>query len=70
MSLWMCVSLTDDHYHLEYHRAMQEAYRRQNVEPLMQLQVHPEDFKTFLGICREKHMSVTACFHYLLNNNG
>jgi len=70
MSLSKCAFLTDDHYHLEYHRAMEEAYRQQNVEPLIQLEVHPEDFSNFLTLCREKHMSVSACFHYLLNNHG
>ena len=61
--------LTDEHYHLEYHRAMEAAYKRQNPMPLLPLAVNSADHSKFLQLCRKRNMTVSAMFHYLLSQN-
>ena len=60
--------MTDEHYHLEYHRAMEAAYRRQNPMPLIPIAVNSSDHFKFLELCRQRNMTVAAMFHHLITN--
>lgn len=57
-------------YDLEYHRAMEAAYKRQNPKQHIELSVDFEDWKAFKRLCERYHFTVQGCFHYLVKSHG
>ena len=57
-------------YDLEYHRAIEAEYKRQNPKPYIELSVDFEDWKAFRKLCDRYNFSVAGCFHYLIKSHG
>ena len=70
MPLLRSLHLTEDVYHLEYHRAMEAEYARQHPAQLSNLTVHPEDLQAFLRLCSRYNQSPAGMFHSLLKSNA
>lgn len=68
--------MADDHYELEYHRAMKEAYERQ-AEQLAAMSRHTyaiavngADYRLFLQLKQRLNVSSAQMFHILVRNYG
>jgi hypothetical protein len=48
---------------------MEDAYKRQHIEKLTPLSVHPEDLQVFLKLCRRYNQSTAGMFHTLIKSN-
>jgi hypothetical protein len=58
--------LTDEHYDLDFHRAMEAAYKRQLS--LQSVEVYEADYVRFTKLCRRYGMTMAQMFHSLLSN--
>jgi len=58
--------LTDEHYDLEFHRAMEAAYKRQLS--LQSVEVYKEDYIRFSKLCTRHNQTMPQMFHSLLLN--
>ena len=56
----------DDHYNLDFHRAMEAAYQRQ--AELQTIQVHKDDYRFFQLLCARYNYSAELMFHTLIRN--
>ena len=66
----------DEHYDLEYHRAMKAAYERQAAEQhemakhTYAIAVDGQDYRLFLNLKRRLNCSSAQMFHILVRNYG
>jgi hypothetical protein len=58
--------LTDEHYDLDFHRAMEAAYKRQLS--LQSVEVYEADYVRFTKLCTRHNMTMPQMFHTLLLN--
>lgn len=58
--------MPDDHYHLEFHRAMEAAYERQ--AHLKAILVHEDDHTKFHRLCVRYNTTPELLFHSLLSD--
>jgi len=58
-------------YDLDYHRAMQEAYRKQHPQSSIPIYVKPVDYTRFIDYCTRNNLTASAAFHSLISiQNG
>ena len=53
--------MTDEHYDLDYHRAMEAAYQRQIS--LHAIEVYAADYERFNKLCRRHNQTMAQMFH-------
>ena len=58
--------MTDEHYDLDFHRAMQAAYKRQLS--LQSVEVYKEDYVRFTKLCNRYGYTMAEMFRNLLAN--
>ena len=58
--------MIDEHYHLDYHKAMEAAYKRQLS--LQSVEVYEADYVRFTKLCNRYGYTMAQMFHNFLLN--
>ena len=65
--------MTDEHYHLEYHRAMAEAYGKQQKQDCYKnsicLAIDREDYLEFIAFKNKNSFTTAEAFHQLVTHH-
>ena len=57
-------------YDLDFHRAMQTAYERQQPHASIPIYVKPVDYTAFIDYCTRNNLTASAAFHTLLSTQN